>query len=361
VVSVSSDHTSITITRDVPAVPIQAPETAVPTGQSLSILADSANGTLSHDVDANTAETIRDFSTEAASLGCKYVRVVPRYQQSGTLVATRIWASTSFNCIWPSPEGHVLHVGPAIGVIVASNEEGRPVPLSVDANTELFFRTPSSALAATTPIGTRPSFLAAQNLVRGFKVHASVIDPLAAHLVAQSVDIETAAFEGRISNANAGGFTYTRHFAMATDDYDVTLPYISSSSPNGEDASGNAILGFKYWDFAHPTLATVGANAVSDFIAATNGCVSCGGTVGFASAFGASFGRWGDAANPTGWSVPWAVVAPSPLPRGTVAAGLANNTVTMIIAGGAAAATGDVSTTTGRRRLFTRSTGRTTS
>ena len=50
-----------------------------------------------------------------------------------------------------------------------------------------------------TPIGTGTSFLANHNLVRGFKVHASVVDPLATTLVAQSIDIETAKFDGAIS------------------------------------------------------------------------------------------------------------------------------------------------------------------
>ena len=30
--------------------------------------------------------------------------------ENGTLVATRIWASSQFNNVWLSPEGHVLHV-----------------------------------------------------------------------------------------------------------------------------------------------------------------------------------------------------------------------------------------------------------
>ena len=351
VASVSADNTSITITKDVPAIPIQTPETAVSTGQALSILADAANGTLFYDVDARTAVTIKDFSSEAAGLDGKYVRIAARYQQNGTLVATRIWASASFDSVWLSPEGHVLHVDPANSVIVVCDEQGKPVSLGVDANTEFFFRTPSSAIADATPIGTGPSFLAAQNLVRGFKVHVSVVDPLGANLVAQTVDIETAAFDGRISNANTVGFTYTRRFATVTDDYTLTLPYISSSSANGKDANGGAITGFKYWDFAYPTLATTGSNAVGDFVAATSGGVNFGGTFGSVVAYGASFGRWGDAANPSGWSVPWTVLAPTPLPRGTVVAGLANNSFMMTVPGGASAATVDVSTAAGSATL----------
>ena len=351
VTAVAADGTSITITKDVPAIPIQSPETAVSTGVSLTILADATNGTLFYDVDARTAVTIRDFSAEAASLAGKYVRVAARYQQNGTLVATRIWTSSAFDSVWLSPEGHVLHVDPANNLIVVSNEQGRPVSLSVDANTEFFFRTPSSALADATPIGTGPAFLAGQNLLRGFKVHVSVADPLAAGLVARIVDIETAAFGGRISAASELGFTYTRRFATATDDYTVTLPYISSASANGKDADGIPVMGFKYWDFAYPTLATTGTGAVGAFVAATAGSVSFGGTYGSVAAYGASFARWADAANPTGWSVPWTVLAPTPLPRGSVATGLANNEFTMTIPGGATAATVGISATSGSATL----------
>ncbi len=92
--SVASDNSSITITKDYPAIPVQSPETAVATDLSLSVLADAANGTLFYDVDAKTVTTIKDFSAEAAGLPGKYVRIAARYQQNGTLVATRIWAST---------------------------------------------------------------------------------------------------------------------------------------------------------------------------------------------------------------------------------------------------------------------------
>jgi hypothetical protein len=45
--------------------------------------------------------------------------------------------------------------------------------------------------------------------VRGFKVHASVVDPLATPLVAQSIDVETAEYDGVISAPNMTGCTYT--------------------------------------------------------------------------------------------------------------------------------------------------------
>jgi len=355
VASVSSDNTSISITKDLPAVPVQTPETAVPTGVTLSILADATNGTLFYDVDAKTVVSIKDFSAEASSLTGKFVRVAARYQENGTLVATRIWTSTSFDNVWLSPEGHVLRVNPTTNTIVVDNESGHPVSLTVDANTEFFFRTPASAQSDTTPIGTGTAFLAGNNIVRGFKVHASVVDPLATPLVAQTIDIETATYDGKISNASTTGFTYTRNFVAAADDYQVTLGYIDPSSANGTDSSGNAITGFKYWDFAYPTLVTSGTGAIADFVAATNGGVNFGGTYGSVSAWGASTARWADPANPTGWSVPHAILEPTPLPRGTVVTGLVTgstgSTFTFNVPGGVTPATVDVSTTSGSATL----------
>jgi uncharacterized protein DUF4382/uncharacterized protein DUF5666 len=355
VVSVSSDNTSIKITKDYPAIPVQSPETAVAGTLSLSILADATNGTLFYDADAKTVTTIKDFSAEASSLPTKYVRVAARYQENGTLVATRIWASSSFDRVWLSPEGHVLKVDPTNDLLIVQNESGEPVTLSVDASTEFFFRTPASAIADATPIGTGPAFLANNNMVRGFKVHVSVVDPLATPLVAQTVDIETAAFNGRISNSTTSSFSYTRDFIAAADDYTVTLGYISPTSANGDDSNGNPIVGFKYWNFAYPTLLISGPSAVAEFVAATNDGVNFGGTYGSVAAWGASFARWGDSANPSGWSIPWTVLEPTPLPRGSVASalvsGTSTSTFTMNVPGGTMAATIDVSTGAGSATL----------
>ena len=66
---------------------------------------------------------------------------------------------------------------------------------------------PSSSSASLTtprvdskPIGSGPAFLTSENLVRGFKVHATVVDPLATPLVAQNIEIETARYDGAISS-----------------------------------------------------------------------------------------------------------------------------------------------------------------
>ena len=254
VTGVSTDDSSITITKEFPTEPAVSPETAVASTQSLQILADATNGTLFYDMDAKSTAVVKDFSAQAMTLVGKSVRIAARYQADGTLVATRIWASSNFSSVWLSPEGHVLHVNPTSNTVTVANESGIGVPLRIDANTQFFFRQPQDGLADATPIATGTALLASHGLARGFKVHASVVDPLATPLVAQTIDIETAVYDGAISAASATGFTYTRKFFTASDDYVEALPYISANTPNGEDASGNAITGFKWWNFAYPTL-----------------------------------------------------------------------------------------------------------
>lgn len=319
VTAVSSDNTSITVTKDYPVFPPTNPETDIPSTLSLQILADATHGTIFYDVDAKTRNIIKDFSAEAATLDGKYVRVAARYQSDGSLVAVRIWASSSFNSVWVSPEGHVLHVNTATDVITVQNESGIGIPVTVDANTEFFFRTPQNALADATPIGTGTSFLTEGNLVRGFKVHISVVDPLGTPLVAQTVDIEVAPYSGWISNANPTDFTYTRNFVTSSDDYTKTLTYISSNTPNGTDGSGNPVDGFKWWYFTFPTLATTGTNAVPSFVTATSGSVNFGGSLPSMSAWGVSYTTWNDPASSNNWSARWAVLEPTPVPLGTVA------------------------------------------
>ena len=92
--------------------------------------------------------------------------------------------------------------------------------------------------------------------------------------------------DGRISAAGSTGFTYTRAFATPSDDYTIALNYIADATPNGTDASGNAITGFKWWNLTYPTLVTSGTNAISDYVAATNGGVDFGGTAGAVTAWG---------------------------------------------------------------------------
>jgi hypothetical protein len=343
VTAIAGDNSSITITKEFPTEPVVTPETAVAGAQSLTILADASNGTIFYDVDAKTRTVIKDFSSESTVTG-KFVRVAARYQEDGTLVATRVWASSQFNNVWLSPEGHVLHVDTGTDVMTVQNESGRGVDLLVDANTQFFFRQPQSGLADATPIATGTAFITNHDLVRGFKVHASVVDPLATPLVAQTVDIEVAKYDGKISAPDMTGFTYTRVFATAKDDYSVNLNYIDSATANGTDPMGNAILGYQWWNFAYPTVVTSGADAITQFIAATNDSVNFGGTVGAVPSRGVSFSVWNDPATANGWSAAATILTPSTLPLGFVASGLVNNAFTMTIPGGANAGTVDVGT-----------------
>jgi len=355
VTSISSDNSFITITKDFPVEPPTNPETSIPSSQSLQILADSVNGTLFYDVDAKTVSTIKDFSSVSSTLSGKFVRVAARYQVNGTLVAVRVWASTSFNSVWVSPEGHVLHVNTSTDVVTIENESGAGVPLTVNSNTEFFFRTPWNAVADAMPIAVGTIFLTDNDLVRGFKVHASVVDPLATPLVAQTIDIELAKYDGTISAANQTSFIYTHNFATASDDYNFTLPYISSTTSNGKDSGGNAILGFDWWNLTFPTLLNSGANAITNFVAATNGSANFGGTVGSVAALGTSGSLWNDPANPNNWAAAYAVLEMSKVPLGTVAASWANNasggSFSMGVPGGQTSVIVDASSVSGSATL----------
>jgi hypothetical protein len=355
VTAVAADGSSLTITKEMPTLPVIDPEMPVSTGQSLTIQADATNGTIFYDVDAGTNTTITSFSSLASSLAGKYVRLTARYQEDGSLTAVRLWASTDFNKLWLSPEGHVLHVDTGTDTIVVDNAAGVAVPVTVNSSTQFFFRQPANPAADAAPIGTGPSFLANHEIVRGFKVQVSLVDPLASPLVAQSVDIETAAYSGQISNAlpDGSGFTYTHDFPDATDNYSVTLDYISSTSANGKDASGNAISGYKWWDFAYPNVLNDGSGAISSFATAVGGGSAGGFTFAGQNfyAWGLSAARWGDPANTSGWAVPWTILLPTPLPRGTVATGIANDSFTLTLSGGTSTGTVDLSTTAGSATL----------
>ena len=147
------------------------------------------------------------------------------------------------------------------------------------------------------------------------------------------------------------GFTYTRAFRTPTDDYSVDLDYIDSGTANGSDPMGNAITGYQWWNFAYPTVVTSGANAIGEFIAATNDSVDFGGTVGAVTPRGVSSSVWNNPANPNGWSAAATILTPATLPLGLVATGLSNNAFTMTVPGGTNAATVDVATTSGSATL----------
>ncbi len=342
--------TSFTVLKDFPVEPASNPEGAITSSIELTINADASNGTIVYDADNGDARSVvKDFSSES-SLAGKFVRLAARYQSDGSLVAVRIWESSSFARVWLSPEGHVLSVDDTSGVMTVETEAGTGVPVTIGPNTLFYFRTPQDAQADAGSIGQGPGFLASGSIVRGFKVHVSPVDAMANPMIADTVDIETAVYGGTISNASTTGFTYTRHFVRASDDYTVNLDYLPATAAN-TDPSGNAITGFDWWNFTFPTMADTGANAVTDFVSASSGSVSFGGTVGAVNAWGASYALWSTTA-PAGWQVPMAVLEPTPLPLGAVVTGLAANaSFTMSVIGGATPATVDVDTTAGSATL----------
>ena len=325
--SVNNVDTSITITRVFPVEPPVNPEQEMSSSQNLNILADANNGTLFYDMDAGTRSTITNFNGVASGLTGKFLRIAARYQSDGSLVAVRIWTSSSFNTVWLSPEGHVRHVLISSSALVVDNEDGQPVTVDVNGSTQFFFRAPANPAMDATPICTGVACL--NDLVRGFKVHITA-NPLQSPLVAQTVDIEIARFEGAISSPNSANFTYTRDFVTAGDDYTKQMIYISNQTANGNDPlSGAKITGYKWWNFAFPTLvdsnATAGDNPIPDFIAATDGSATFGGTVGAVPVFGATFATWNDPANPAGWAAPWTILEPAPAPLASVATGWITN------------------------------------
>ena len=368
VTGVSTDNSTLTFDKDYPVYPPTTPqETEITSSQTLSVLADNANGTLYYDLDnSKNNATIKDFGSLASTIVGKYIRVAARYQVDGSLVAVRLYASSSFNSVWISPEGHVLHVDTTSDTLWVENELGLAVPLKIDANTLFYFRTPAKAESDANSIGQGPAFLS--NLARGFKVHASVVNPLASPpWVASSIDIEIARYDGSISNSSLTSFEYTHDFHTASDNYQVTLPYINSNTPNGNDPqSGSAITGFKWWNFTFPTVVDSGSTAIQDFSTATNGGVTftCGSGASATStqmqAAGETYATWNDTNAPNAWAAPWAVLTPTHVPEGTVAAGFTmgspNATFTMTIACSGAtqstAVTVDLNTTSGSAPLI---------
>ena len=345
---------AITIDKDFPVYPATNPQTEITSNIALTVDADSVNGTIVYDLDAGTRTVVNNFAG-ASGLDSRFVRVAARCQTDGTLTAVRLWVSSDFSKVWLSPEGHVLNVDSTAATLTVTNEDGVPVRVAVDANTLFFFRTPANAVADATPIGEGTGFLG--NLVRGFKVHVSSMDPLQVPMVASTVDIETAAFGGEISNANSMGFKYTSQFLALNDNYALTLPYIASNADNGvyqSNGQTTQITGFKWWDFTFPTLVDFGDNAVSDFIGATNGAVDLGGSLGNVVAWGVSGARWGDGIGgdgTSGWYLNDTVLVPTPLPLATVTTALTGTSFAMQVLGGTLPVTVNLDTNSGSATL----------
>ena len=333
----SSTNTSITIERSFPDHPVTTPETATTlASDTLPIQIDATNGTIFFDLDNMTAPTtLTSFSTVTADFAnTPYVRIAARYQSDGTLVATRIYLSSSFDKIWKNPEGHVLHVNSTTNNMWVTTEDGNAKEIAIGPNTNFYFRASNN-----TVIGTGTAFFDGKtpgglpNLARGFKVNVT-IDPLSAATppVALSVEIDVARYDGTILSSSTTNFEYNRDFAMADtrggkDNYTGSIGYIQSTSANTTPA-GVAVEGFYWWDFGFPTLPDTGASAVSDFVGATDGSVNFGGTVGTLQPVGLSNSTWNDPSASDTWSALWTVLMPVTAPLGNVSSAFSSTTNT---------------------------------
>jgi len=328
---VAQNDASITMNPAFPVHPLTSPETAiVDKNNSLTIEADSANGTLFYDLDnSNSPSTIMNFTSVASALPNRYVRIAARYQQDGSLVATRIYASSSFDKIWANPEGHVLHVNTNTNTIWITTDDGKAKQFAIGANTAFYFQSSNTAIGTGTGFfdGSTPGGL--PNLARGFKVDLTV-DPLSTTkpATALSVEIDRARYNGTISSPTDNDFEDTRVFAMADgrggkDDYNGTIDY--STGPN-VDQEGNAVTGFYWWNFAFPTQASTGNDAVSDFVKATGGSVNFGGEVGSLKPWGLTQATWDDPAAANSWAARWTILMPVGAPVGTISEAFSTST-----------------------------------
>jgi hypothetical protein len=281
------------------------------------------------------------------------LRVEARYQADGSLVATRIFSASDFKTLWRSPEGHVLRVDSVQGSMIVTGEDGTPVTLAVDANTQFVLpNQPSNAPA----IGSGPSFLS--NLKRGFKVHVTVDSSNSA--LASIVEIETAAFSGQIANPTSSQFDIQADFRHHADAYSVTLPYVSATTVTDVVQNNASVTGFSYWNFAYPTMVvstqaatatTAAVDAIQQFIATTSGSVGFGGIWPAVYAMGETHAVWGDAANPTGWAAPWVDLTPAKLPTALVSTLVSGNQFAISAPGGQVPVTIDFDATPGSATL----------
>ena len=323
VTGVAAGGASLTAVRNFPRLPATSPEQPVATPQVVQLTADPAHPFTFFDQDSGTHRSLADFSSLA--LAGRYIRAVTRFSSNdGSLQVVRLWAGSTFNSVWFSPEGHVDQVtlgraGTPYQFTVETGD-GSPVPVVVTSETQFFFRTPADAQADATPMATGTGFLDQHLLARGFKVHVSVTDFQASPLLAEAVDIEAAAYSGAISLASGTGFSYTHAFAWAADDYTVALGYLPDGTPNGTDGQGNPVTGFKWWNLTQADQPATGAGAAASFAGTVGGSIDFGGVVGPVKVWGAS------AAVPSGtglastWNARWVVLAPVRLPLGQVVA-----------------------------------------
>ena len=295
--AISSDNGSITITKEFPVEPHVNPETAVAGAQSLQILADATNGTLFYDVDAKTKSVIMNFSSESGLGG--QVRA-----HRGALSRGRHARRHAHLGQQPIQQRLVEPGRPRAARQCRQRcDLGRRrigSPRCHDRRCQHGVLFPRAAKSRRRRGTDRHRARVPREQESGARLQSACERRRSAGDTAGRAEHRHR--DRRIRRRHLGaddlaGFTYTRNFRMPSDDYVYTLDYIGAASANGTDDTGTAIVGYKWWNFAYPTLLTSGTDAVSEFIAATNGSVDFGGTVGAVPSRGVSFATWNDPAN----------------------------------------------------------------
>jgi len=208
-------------------------------GKDKTLLVDATNKSLFYDLDVAPVTPNPSFTVPASLTATKYARATARFQSDGSLTAVRVWYTSDATKLprW-TPEGHVVKVDTTLNQIRVLRENGMPTSIQIDPTTQFFFQ------GGTTAIGTGTAFLT--NLARGFKVHVTVVDPLATPMHAASVDIHRGVFEGDITAADASSFTYSKAFLADSTTDTRTVGYDT---------------GFSWWNFTFPTTASTDKTA----------------------------------------------------------------------------------------------------
>jgi len=140
------------------------------------------------------------------------------------------------------------------------------VPLTVNASTQFFFRQPQSPRRISKPIATGTAYPVGRNLVRGFKVHAELVDPWPLRSSPRASSIETAQYSGAISGRAPPRSLTPAIFARPATITSTGWVHLDNTA-NGSDARRQSLEGYKWWNFAYPTLLTTERMRWRDFVA----------------------------------------------------------------------------------------------
>ncbi len=310
--------------------------------QRVGVSVDASAGTWFFDVDAGTRQLIKDLSAVGDALPGRLVSVSGTLRKDGTLLASRIWAGTG-RYLDTQIQGRVVRVNPALGLAAFDGDGFTGFVCGASGFTT------ENTLFTAPALEAGPGLLAAGNLGMGFTAVPMFHFPATRGPVTLlAVDIVSPDFRGSVTAVD--GNQVSLSFPSGTDAgaLDTVLPFVGTSTPNGNDASGAPLLGFTWWEAGSPEKIHSG---VSSFTAAAGAKVDFGGTVGALPATAAVHAAWGNGANPSGWSAQWAVLETLDLPAGTVAEPFAASGFGLSLPGGTATVTVDMDASTPCYRL----------